>query len=63
MQSQVEVGCLSALLHCVRIAAANGLPSGMIESALTSCKDIATGIADRMDSIPGLYPTAKRTEA
>ncbi len=60
---QAEVGCLSALLRCVRTAAESGLPSSLIESAISSCEDLATGIADRIDAIPGLYPKAERTEA
>jgi hypothetical protein len=56
---QAEVACLGALLRCVRVASENGQPSTLIESAIAACEDVATGIADRMDKIEGLYP---RTE-
>lgn len=53
---QAEVACLGALLRCVRVASENGHPSTLIESAIAACEDVATGIADRMDKIDGLYP-------
>lgn len=56
LATQAEVASLSALLRCVRIASENGQPSTLIDSAIAACEDVASGIADRMDKIDGLYP-------
>ncbi len=63
LATQAEVGSLSALILCVRIASENGQPGTLIETALAACEEYATSIADRMDAIPGLYPKAERTGA
>jgi len=63
LATQAEVACLTALLRCVRIASENGQPSTIIESAIAACEDVAKGIADRMDTIPGLSTNAGRTGA
>jgi len=63
LATQAEVATLGALLRCVRIASENGQPSSIIESAIAACEDLATSIADRMDTIPGLSTNADRTGA
>lgn len=60
LATQAEIACLAALIRCVRIASENGQPSSLIDSALASCEDVATAMADRMDLIPGISGAPER---
>lgn len=57
--TQADVSCLGALLKCVRVASESGQPQALIESALSTCEEIATAIAERMENIPGFNSPAE----